>query len=112
MKVILTGGNNYNVKLTPKQTLKFKAIQSQEVAIVSNKFVDLTDVDITGLNLNKNNYPVVYNATTGKFVIVDPDVVLSAASTSTGPQPGLPSDFVDTLDVDLDDRIDLDAGSF
>lgn len=112
MKVIFTGGNNYNVKLTPKQILKFKAIQSQEVAIVSNRFVDLTDVNISGLSTSNNNYPVVYDATTGKFVIVDPDVVLSAASTTTGPQPGLPSDFVDTLDVDLDDRINLDAGSF
>ena len=112
MKVIYNGGSNYNVKLTPKQELKFKAIQSQEITIVSNRFRDLTDVSISGLNSNNNNYPVVYNATTGKFVIVDPDTVLSAASTISGPQPGLPNDFLNTLDVDLDNRIDLDAGTF
>jgi hypothetical protein len=110
MKVIFNGSNDYLVKLKSTSQKKFNAIQSE--AVVANRFVDLTDVSITGLNPNNNNYPVVYDAATGKFKIVDPDVVLSAASTTTGPQPGLPSDFINTLDVDLDDRIDLDAGTF
>ena len=54
----------------------------------------------------------MYNATTGKYTAVNPDVVLSAASNTETTQPGLPQNFIDTLDVDLDDKIDLDAGGF
>ena len=110
MKVIFNGSNDYLVKLKTDSQQKFNAIQSE--AVVANRFVDLTDVNIPNLDSTKDNYAVVYDATIGKFKIVDPDVVLSAASTTTGPQPGLPSDFINTLDVDLDDRIDLDAGTF
>jgi hypothetical protein len=80
--------------------------------VLANLFTELNDVNITDLDVNKDNYVVTYNATTGKFVIVDPDAVLSAASTTTGPQPGLPQDFINTLDVELDNKIDLDAGTF
>jgi hypothetical protein len=107
-KVGLSTSNNFIVKLSSTPTLKTKLGQ----VILANLFTELADVSITDLNVNKDNYVVTYNATTGKFVIVDPDAVLSAASTTTGPQPGLPDDFVNTLDVDLDDRIDLDAGTF
>ncbi len=109
MKIILND-NNFNVKLKSSSETRFKVTQSE--AVVANRFVDLSDVSISSLDPSKNNYPVVYDADEGKFVIVDPDAVLSAASTTTGPQPGLPNDFVDTLDVDLDNRIDLDAGSW
>lgn len=49
----------------------------------------------------------MYDAATQKYITVDPDTVLSNAVTG-----GLPSNFVDKLDVDLDDKIDLDAGGF
>lgn len=107
-KVGLSTSNNFFVRLD--ESPRLKAVSGQE--LVANAFTELSDVNITDLNVNKDKYVVTYNATTGKFVIVDPDVVLSAASTISGPQPGLPSDFVNTLDVDLDDRIDLDAGTF
>lgn len=111
MKVIFNGINNeYIVKLKTTSQQNFNAIQSE--AVVANRFIDLTDVNISGLDSNKNNYPVVYNSSLGKFVIVDPDTVLSAASSTTGLQPGLPNDFINTLDVDLDNKIDLDAGTF
>jgi hypothetical protein len=51
----------------------------------------------------------MYDATTQKYITVDPDVVLSAAVATNN---GLPQDFINQLDVDLDDRIDLDAGTF
>jgi hypothetical protein len=103
-----SSSNQYSVKLSPDS--KFKVISGRE--ILANLFTELSDVNITNLDQNKDKYVVTYNASTGKFVIVDPDVVLSAASTDAGPQPGLPSDFLNTLDVDLDNRIDLDAGTF
>jgi hypothetical protein len=102
--------NEYIVKLKTTSQQNFNATLSE--AVVANRFVDLTDVSISGLNSNKNNYPVVYDSSSGKFIIVDPDRVLSAASSTTGPQPGLPNDFINTLDVDLDNKIDLDAGTF
>jgi hypothetical protein len=107
-KVGLSTSNNFIVKLSPTPTLKTKVGQT----LLANVFTELSDVNITNLTPTNDKYVVTYDATSGKFVIVDPDVVLSAASTTTGPQPGLPGDFVDTLDVDLDDRIDLDAGSW
>jgi hypothetical protein len=75
---------------------------------VPQNFIDLNDVNIVGLTTSDNNYPVVYNASLGKFVITNPDTVLSAASTTTGPQPGLPGDFVDTVE----NTITIDGGSF
>jgi hypothetical protein len=107
-KVGLSTSNNFSVKLSPAAQLKSTLGQ----VVLANLFTELNDVNITDLDVNKDNYVVTYNATAGKFVIVDPDAVLSAASTTTGPQPGLPQDFVNTLDVDLDNKIDLDAGTF
>ena len=54
----------------------------------------------------------MYNASTGKYTAVNPDEVLSASSTTETTQPGLPTDYKDQLDIDLDDKIDLDAGIF
>lgn len=107
-KVGLSTSNNFIIKLSSTPILKTKVGQT----LLANVFTELSDVNITNLTPTNDKYVVTYDATSGKFVIVDPDVVLSAASTTTGPQPGLPGDFVDTLDVDLDDRIDLDAGSW
>jgi len=102
--------SDYIVKLSSPTKKQFKVQQAE--TIMPANFVDLNDVNIPNLDATKDNYAVVYDATIGKFKIVDPDAVLSAASTTSGPQPGLPADFVNTLDVDLDDRIDLDAGTF
>jgi hypothetical protein len=102
--------SDYIVKLSSPTKKQFKVQQAE--TIMPANFVDLNDVNIPTLDATKDNYAVVYDATIGKFKIVDPDAVLSAASTTSGPQPGLPADFVNTLDVDLDDRIDLDAGTF
>lgn len=108
MKAYLSGNQNYVVKLGT--TPSYKATRGE--AVLAQNFTDLSDVSIDSLSASNDNYPVVYNASLGKFVIVNPDAVLSAASTTTGEQPGLPDDFVNTLDIDLDNRIDLDAGTF
>ena len=69
---------------------------------------ELLDVDLSGAS---DKYVIMYDATTQKYTAVNPDVILSAAVTENS-SPGLPSDFKDQLDADLDDRIDLDAGIF
>lgn len=108
----ISNGINYTVKI-----LKPSFKVTRETTVASNYFQELLDVSVPDIskvtpNPNRENYVVAYNSTLNKFVIVDPDAVLSAASTTSSVQPGLPADFVDTLDVDLDDRIDLDGGTF
>ena len=104
MKAYLSGDQSYIVKLSRQPS--YKAVQGEK--IVAQNFVDLSDVNIVGLSTSNDNYPVVYDASLGKFVIVNPDTILSAASSISG----LPQDFIDALDVELDDKIDLDAGGF
>jgi hypothetical protein len=53
----------------------------------------------------------MYDKNLDKYVAVNPDEVLTAATTEPI-QPGLPNPFIDKLDVDLDNRIDLDGGVF
>ena len=96
----------YQVKVKSKQ--KIKATVASGV-IMARTLDELLDVDVSGVS---DKYVIMYDAATQKYTAVNPDEILSAASTTETTQPGLPSNFVDTLDVDLDDRIDLDAGTF
>jgi hypothetical protein len=69
-------------------------------------FNQLLDVDVSGVN---DKYVIMYDAALQKFIPVDPDDVLSASVTTNA---GISTVFIDALDVDLDNKIDLDAGSF
>jgi len=69
---------------------------------------ELLDVDVSGVG---DKYLIMYDASTQKYKAVNPDVVLSSAATEPI-SPGLPDAFVDELDVDLDNKINLDAGNF
>jgi beta-lactamase class A len=77
--------------------------------IMARTLDELLDVDVSGVG---DKYVIMYDATTKKYTAVNPDEVLSASSTTETTQPGLPTDFKDQLDIDLDDRIDLDGGTF
>jgi hypothetical protein len=98
--------NSFSVKI--KSTPKYKVSVSAEAGSVAGNLADLDDVQLSGLN---DKYLLMYDASSGKWKDVNPDAVLSAATTEPI-QPGLPADFQDQLDIDLDDRIDLDAGNF
>ena len=106
-KVSVSSGNNYSVKLSP--SLKYKANVSYGLEIMPQNLDELLDVEISGDN---DKYVLMYDAAAGKWRDVNPDQVLSAASNTETTQPGLPNDFINTLDVDLDNKIDLDAGTF
>jgi len=84
--------------------------------IVAESLDDLGNVDTSALDktgTTTDDYVLVYDAAAQKYKFVNPDAVLSAAADSTQTiQPGLPQDFIDTLDTDLDNLIDVDAGSF
>ena len=103
---VSVSSNSYNVQ--QKSPNKFKVsiiLGASEVANLS----DLQDVDVSGVG---DKFVIMYNSTTGKYTAVNPDTVLSASSNTELTQPGLPNDFINTLDTNLDDKIDLDAGGF
>ena len=88
-----------------KQSIKATVISD---AVMAKNLEDLLDVDVSGVS---DKYVIMYDASSQKYIAVNPDEVLSAA-VQEPTSPGLPSDFKDQLDNDLDDRIDLDGGSF
>jgi hypothetical protein len=95
---------SYSVKL--QSSPKFKISVSAEASSVAGSLTDLNDFNPSGV---QDKYLVMYDAATQTYITVDPDVVLSAAVTTND---GLPQDFINQLDVDLDNKIDLDAGTF
>lgn len=106
---------NINVKVgsTPinvrsKSTNPLNATVASGI-IVPRVLNELLDVDTTNVS---DKYLIMYDAVTQKYIAVNPDEALSAASTTELTQPGLPEDFKNQLDVDLDDRIDLDGGTW
>lgn len=105
-----------NVKVSNNNQVKARIVSGEQKinakvasgTIMARTLEELLDVDVTGV---EDKYVIMYNAATGKYIAVNPDEVLSAATTEPI-QPGLPADFENQLDIDLDDRIDLDAGTF
>lgn len=110
-KVTYTTPYNFSLKSGSPDTYKVSLAYNIDVTVSvgMTNLNDLEDVDISGTN---DKYVLMYDQTTGKWKDVNPDVVLSASSNTETVQPGLPTDFINTLDVDLDNRIDLDAGTF
>jgi len=102
-KVSIASTTSYSVKQQSTTKFKVSAILGEGATNVAN-LADLSDVNISGI---QNGFVLTYNSSTGKFVAVDPDVVLSNAVTG-----GLPNNFINQLDTDLDDKIDLDGGGF
>lgn len=98
-----------NIYATLEQAPTFEVGVTVGGVQVPASFSDLSDFDGTSVS---DKYVIMYNASTGKYTAVNPDDVLSASSTTETTQPGLPTDFKDQLDIDLDDRINLDAGTF
>jgi len=99
---------DFNIRLQQRQP--YKVLNLQGGLQVPARLEDLIDVSVD-LNNKKDKYVLMYDVNLNKYKLVNPDDVLSAA-TSEPIQPGLPADFQNQLDIDLDDRIDLDAGSF
>jgi hypothetical protein len=105
-KVTYTSPYNFSVKSS--QPNNYKTSLSYNIEIMPQNLDDLTDVEISG---NNDKYVLMFDAASGKWKDVNPDEVLSAATNEPN-QPGLPADFENQLDIDLDNKIDLDAGTF
>lgn len=106
--------NSINAFIVSAKTLSPKPVTvSIEKTIVADKLSDLNDVSVSDL-ATKDQYVLVYDAGAQKYKLVNPDQVLNAAATEPN-QPGLvgyATSFLDRMDIDLDDRIDVDAGTF
>jgi len=101
-KVTLVTGPTYSARL--KEDNKFKVITQLTQTEVAN-FSDLSDFDGTEA---QDGWVLMYDSASGKYKAVNPDLVFTKAVSDSS----LPSEFIDQLDVELDDKIDLDAGSF
>ena len=80
---------------------------TQEKTVVAEFLSDLADVSVSNLPA-KDKYVLTYDATLGKYTLVSADAVLSSSVDDSS----LPSDFINQLDTDLDNKIDIDAGLF
>lgn len=104
---VSVSNNSYSVKKESSSQYKVTAILGSGASDVGN-LSDLDDVNVAGI---QDGYVLSYDSTSQKFVAVNPDQVLLDAITDNN-SPGLPQNFIDELDVDLDDKIDLDGGGF
>jgi len=100
-KISVSSSSSYSVK--QQSTAKFKISLTQGESEVAN-LADLSDVNVSGV---QNGFVLSFNSSTGKFVAINPDDVLSNAVTG-----GLPNTIINELDTALDDKIDLDGGAF
>ena len=87
------------------------------VGSVSN-LRDLADVDSTAIPSGSSagdKFVLTFDASNNRFTLVNPDTVIDNAVGvgATFPPPvGLSTQTIDYLDTVLDDKIDLDAGTF
>lgn len=93
----------FSVSIKPNTKTKVTTI-SGGIQVPAN-FGDLSNFDESNI---QNNGIIMYDASIQKYVIVSPDDVLLKSVSDQS----LPTEFTDQLDVDLDNRINLDAGSF
>lgn len=95
-----------NEVLIPQSLLE--ALEQINNEIQTLNLGDLANVDDEEA-LDK--YVIMYNGITRIYEAVNPDEVLRASVTEET-EEGLPEEFLDQLDTDLDNRIDVDAGEY
>jgi hypothetical protein len=101
---------SFKIKVS-SNTQKAKVNVAYTVEFMPQNLDELNDVSISEVSGNQDKYVLVYNSSNQKWEAVNPDVILSASATEPI-QPGLPQDLISKLDIDLDDKIDLDGGQF
>jgi len=78
---------------------------------------DISDINSTAISAGiGTSFILTYDAVEDNFKFVSPDAIVdSAAGNVSGPagfSDQVINNLVDTLDVELDDKIDLDAGTW
>ena len=108
-----SGRNYYDMFLTDgngkiKKVIEGNIIVNESATLGetdSNNIDGLGNIDITNV---QDGHILMYNAELQKYVFVDPDMMLSKSVEDNS----LPQDFINKLDVDLDNRINIDSGNF
>ena len=108
MAVIRSGSSSGNSISRKASTTKVTVQSTKPV----RELQDATDVDFGTLYSTKDGLVVSYNNTTGKFVLVDSDTILTRSSEDSN----VPTAFIDQLEAQLDlgeiTQTDLDGGAF
>ena len=98
-----------------------KQIESRTVFSAEGEEVanlrDINDINSTAISAGiGTNFILTYDATEDNFKFISPDALVdSAVGPISGPigfSSTVINNLVDTLDVQLDDKIDLDAGTW
>jgi hypothetical protein len=91
-------------------TIQVRVGRSSKIKVKTQIAVpeNLSGVDNVDIDNIQDGYVLMYNDELQRYGFVDPDVLLSKAVEDDF----LPEDFLAKLDIDLDDRINLDAGEF
>ena len=122
-KVSLQSGSNKTVRLSSTGILGTSGGGSFSIKLagggaggsVAKNLKELGDISTDGA---QNRWVLVYDEPSQAFKFVNPDEVVDAAvgaNTVPGGAPastGLSTDTIDYLDQALDDKIDLDGGTF
>jgi len=88
------------------------AIVTGSVSTTPYPPIPIPDIDATDM---KDKYVLMYDADIQRIKFVNPDEVLNAAAETETTQPGLvgfATSFLNELDIDLDNKIDIDGGQF
>ena len=101
-----------SIRARVRATNAVKVIASNSLSGSGSKLSDISDVDTT---TQSHRFVLTYNSNTQKYEFVDPDVVLTAAASTTGTvigSSGLPDAFIDALDTDPNRsaNVDMDGG--
>ena len=98
-----------------------KQVESRNVFSAEGEEVanlrDINDINSTAISAGiGTNFILTYDATEDNFKFISPDALVdSAVGPISGPigfSTTVINNLVDTLDVQLDDKIDLDAGTW
>tara|TARA_B100000963_G_scaffold127233_1_gene111063 strand:- start:6989 stop:7357 length:369 start_codon:yes stop_codon:yes gene_type:complete len=119
-KVTLSNGDANTVKIVDSSIFKIfqEGGSGGGGSTVAKNLAELEDIDRSQLGTGSNRFVLVFDETTNAFKFVNPDEVVNAAAGSTtvpggAPTPdGFSQETIDELDVALDNKIDLDAGTF
>lgn len=127
-----SGRNYYDILLTDPDGITIKKMEGSIIVndsstlgfVRSSSISDLGVIDTSNIAIGSGSttgvgttagsgdgYVLMFDGATQTFKFVNPDEVLSKAATEPQ-QPGLPEDFINQLDNELDDKIDIDAGTW
>ncbi len=118
-RVTLSNGNDNTVKIVNSPTFKVEQLGGTGGdGSVAKNLSELADVDRSQLGTGSNRFVLIFDEPSNAFKFVNPDEVIDAAARSSTVPGGAPgadgfsAETINELDDALDNKIDLDAGTF